>query len=68
MKEMSQKCPTDQWFILKDITSLKIHTLRIIIQFSKKNSVSRVINSLKIQDRFVTYLLPLLEKKWSYSY
>ena len=27
MKEMSKKCSTDQRFILKEIPSLKIHTL-----------------------------------------
>jgi hypothetical protein len=29
MKEMSKKCSTDQRFILKEITSSKIHTLKI---------------------------------------
>ena len=28
MKEISKKCSTDQRFILKEITSLKIHTLK----------------------------------------
>ena len=35
MKEISKKCSTDQTFILKEITSLKIHTLTADFFLSK---------------------------------
>ena len=39
MKKMFKKCSTDQRFILKKITSLKIHTLEYKEVFKKSKSL-----------------------------
>ena len=46
MKEISKKCSTDQRFILKEITSLKIHTLTADFFYPKLTRASEPWTSL----------------------